>query len=121
MQDVHPDANGIPGGVDDTQTSVFKDQLFEGGDVGLLGKSLRVVRDGSRDGIAHHDDQLGLVGHAGDASGRLSGHEVAGSLLQCNLAVERPWHQRPVGEKPRRETDGYISIEHVDANRTHAL
>lgn len=81
VQNIHPDPNGIPGSVNKTQTFVLKGQLLKGRDVGLLGKSLRVVGDCSCDGVTHHNNQLGLMGHAGDASGRLSGDKVAGSLL----------------------------------------
>ena len=81
VQNIHPDPDGVPGGVDKTLTSVLKGQLFKRGDVGLLGKSLCVVGDRSCDRVTHHNNQLGLVGHAGDASGRLSGDKVAGSLL----------------------------------------
>lgn len=81
VQDVHPDPNGIPGSVDEAQASVLKGQLIKRRDVGLLGKSLCVVGDGSRDRVTHHNNQLGLMGHAGDASGCLSGDKVAGCLL----------------------------------------
>lgn len=81
VQNIHPDPNGVPGGVDETQASVLKGQLFKCRDVGLLGKSLCVVGDCSCDWVTHHDNELGLMGHAGDASGCLSGDKVAGSLL----------------------------------------
>jgi len=92
VQDVHPDADGVPGRVHGAQAAVLEGQLFEGRDVGLLGERLRVVGDGSRHRVTHHHDQLGHAGHAGDASGRLSGDEVARRLLQCDLAVERSRH-----------------------------
>lgn len=95
VQDIHPDPNGIPRGVNEAQTSVLKGQLLKRRDVWLLGESLCVVGDCSCDGVAHHDNQLGLTGHAGDASWRLLGDKVAGSLLQSNLAVERSRHQSP--------------------------
>lgn len=81
VQNVHPDPDGVPGGVDEAEAFVLKGQIFKCGDVGLLGESLCVVGDCSRDRVAHHNNQLGLVGHAGDPSGCLSGDKVAGSLL----------------------------------------
>lgn len=81
VQNVHPDTNGVPGRVDEARAPVLKGQLFERGDVGLLRESLCVVGDCSCDWVTHHNNQLGLVGHAGDASGCLSGDKVAGSLL----------------------------------------
>lgn len=40
---VHPDADGVPGGVHQPQAAVAEGQPFEGGDVRLLGERLRVV------------------------------------------------------------------------------
>lgn len=81
VQDVHPNPNGVPGRVDETLTFVLKGQLFKRRDVGLLGKSLCVVGDGSCDWVTHHNNQLCLVGHAADASRSLFGDKVAGCLL----------------------------------------
>lgn len=44
VNDVHPYANGVPGGVHDALASVLESKILERGDVGLLGQSLCVVR-----------------------------------------------------------------------------
>lgn len=63
VKDVHPYADGVPGGVHDPLASVLESEILEGGDVGLLRQSLRVVRDGSGYGVAYHYDQLCFTRH----------------------------------------------------------
>lgn len=92
---VDADLDGAPRRVDEARSPVLEGEALEGRNVGLLGQSLRVVRDGPGDWVAHYHDQFGLMGHAGDAAGCLPCDKVAGGLLQCDLTVQCSWHETP--------------------------
>lgn len=97
VQRVHADADGVPRHVHLAQRAVAEGEALEGGDVRLLGERLCVIRDGSGHRVPHDHNQLGVSGHVEDASRGLLSDEIAGCLLQGDLALERPWHQAPVG------------------------
>lgn len=99
VERVHADADGAPRHVHLAQGAVAEGQALEGGDVRLLGERLRVVRDGPGHGVPHDHDQLGVPGHVENAPRGLLRDEIAGRLLQGDLALQGPRHQAPVGQK----------------------
>lgn len=93
VERIYSDTQGAPRGVNETQRPVLKSQNLKGGDLGFLGQSLRVVRDGSGDGITHHYDKLDIPGHGVDALRGMVSHKVAGCLLHGDLPLQRGRHQ----------------------------
>lgn len=96
MQHVHADADGVPRHVHQAQGAVAEGEALKGRDVGLLGECLGVIRDGAGHRVPHDHNQLGVSGHVEDASGSLLSDEVAGRLLERDLALQGPGHQAPV-------------------------
>ncbi len=85
---VDADLNGAPRGVDQSCSPVFERQALKSRNVKLLGQCLRVVRDGSSDGVPDHHDQLGVTGHGVDPGRSLAGHKVAWCFLHGDLALQ---------------------------------
>lgn len=99
VQRVHAYADGVPGHIHQAQGAVAEGEALEGGDVRLLGERLRVIGDGAGHGVPHDHYQLGVSGHVEYPARGLLSDEIAGGLLQRDLALEGPGHQAPAGQK----------------------
>ena len=99
VQRVHADADGVPGHIHQAQGAVAEREALKRGDVWLLGERLGVIRDGTGHRVPYDHDQLGVSGHVEDPARGLLSDKIAGGLFQCDLTLESPRHEAPVGQK----------------------